>query len=532
MSGRRDPGHCWQQVLDGDVTPEMAAHLVECEHCAQMVRGVDEAALRVHAALPPPPASLDERVLAAIHAAGAPPGRARALLGRGGARLRGLPRRHHAAWLVAAAAFVVAIAAAVLSVVGTERAEAVPIAPLSATCDPGGSQGRLLVAGVWAGAEARDFAAVLKRFEDETGISVRYAYETRDIAAKLQARLRRGCAPDVALVPEPGLVASLARSGRIQPLDAIAGDLVRRNYGSTWQALGSVDGRLYGVWFKAADKSLVWYSQAAFARAGVVTPPRTWADFVAAAARLRAAGVQPLAVAGADGWTLTDWFENVYLRTAGPERYDALSRHAIPWTDATVVAVLRRLAAVLGDPAVTGAPATTLATTFEESVHDVFGRPQRAGMVFEGDFVRSFLDARTPAGAFAFPALGAGTGGDVVVGGDVAVLFHDRPDAARLIRFLATPAAAESWARSGGFLSPNAALGSAAYPDAAARRAAAALSGPGTIRFDLSDLQPPAFGGVAAEGMRSILRDLLRRPVDVGAVARRLEAAAVAAYGS
>ena len=39
---------------------------------------------------------------------------------------------------------------------------------------------------------------------------------------------------------------------------------------------------------------------------------------------------------GADGWTLTDWFENVYLSQAGPENYDKLPKHEIPWTDPSV----------------------------------------------------------------------------------------------------------------------------------------------------------------------------------------------------
>ena len=45
----------------------------------------------------------------------------------------------------------------------------------------------------------------------------------------------------------------------------------------------------------------------------------------------------PYSVAGADGWTLTDLFENIYLRTAGPEKYDQLAKHEIKWTDPTVV---------------------------------------------------------------------------------------------------------------------------------------------------------------------------------------------------
>ena len=32
----------------------------------------------------------------------------------------------------------------------------------------------------------------------------------------------------------------------------------------------------------------------------------------------------PLALGALDGWTLTDWFENIYIRQAGVEAYDTL----------------------------------------------------------------------------------------------------------------------------------------------------------------------------------------------------------------
>ena len=35
------------------------------------------------------------------------------------------------------------------------------------------------------------------------------------------------------------------------------------------------DGRLYGVYYKVANKSVIWYRAGAFAEAGV-SPPRTW----------------------------------------------------------------------------------------------------------------------------------------------------------------------------------------------------------------------------------------------------------------
>jgi alpha-glucoside transport system substrate-binding protein len=98
------------------------------------------------------------------------------------------------------------------------------------------------------------------------------------------------------------------------------------------------------------------------------------------------------------------------------------------------------------------------------------------------------------------------------------------------MRYLATAAAAEPWARAGGFLSPNRSVGPSAYPDALTRRAAATLARATTVRFDLSDLQPPAFGATAEQGMWAIFQDFLADPHDPDATARRLERAAEAAW--
>ncbi|MBI5105297.1 MAG: carbohydrate ABC transporter substrate-binding protein, partial [Solirubrobacterales bacterium] len=383
------------------------------------------------------------------------------------------------------------------------EARAVAIVPLTADCGgaapASGARPRLVVAGVWAGAEARRFAAVLARFARRTGVEVTYAYETRNIAAKLEGRIERGCPPDVALLPQPGLLARLAREGRIQPLDPATAATVRRHYGRTWRQLATVRGRAYGVWFKAAGKSSIWYRPGALRTAGVDRPPRSWPELLETARRLAAAGVRPFAVAGASPWTLTDWFENLYLRSAGPVPYQRLAEHRIRWTDPSVVRVLRQLAGLLSDRALVGLPGQALETSFEESVDQVFGDRPEAAMVYEGDFVRSFLPpgAAHAAGAearfFAFPGAVASGPPVAVVGGDVAVRLQ-------------------------------------ACRDALTRRAAAALAGADTVRFDLSDLQPPAFGATAEQGMWEIFQDFLADPSNPEATARRLEAAARAAW--
>jgi alpha-glucoside transport system substrate-binding protein len=389
--------------------------------------------------------------------------------------------------------------------------------------------GSLEVAGVWHGKEARSFRAVLARFERRTGAHVTYAYETYDIATTLKERLDRGCPPDVALLPQPGLLRDLAKRGHLQAMRSPVRRLVRRNYADEWRRRATVDGNLYGVWFKAANKSTFWYSRSAFRRAHV-RPPRTWAQLMQVAAALRAVGIAPFSVAGAEGWTLTDWFENVYLATAGRARYDALAQQDLPWTDPTVVAALQRLAKVLGrDDWLAGGTRGALTTDFGESAAQVFAR-KVAGMLFEGDFVASRI-AEQPAarkgdiGLFAFPGL-HGRPSPTVVGGDVAALFKPTRLGRELMQFLATPEAAVPWARAGGFISPNLRLDLDAYPDATTKRLARAVVSGKALRFDLSDLQPPSFGASAGQGMWKILQRYLGDTTSVTATTQRLERAA------
>src|SRR5262249_38795888 len=154
-----------------------------------------------------------------------------------------------------------------------------------------------------------------------------------------------------------------AHAGLVVPIDGLVGAEVHRDYSSVWQQLGSVDGRLYGVWFKAADKSLIWYNIGVFEGAGVF-PPHNLGELASLAGRLRNSGMAPFAVGGSDGWTLTDWFENLYLTMEGLHRYDLLAQHRIPWTDPSVKQTLRMLARVLEPENLAGGASGALRTGF------------------------------------------------------------------------------------------------------------------------------------------------------------------------
>ncbi|MGH8990769.1 MAG: ABC transporter substrate-binding protein [Acidimicrobiia bacterium] len=416
---------------------------------------------------------------------------------------------------------------------GTPSPEGLPEVPGSE--DLAGQ--RVEVAAVWSGVESRRFRVVLDRFEEATGARVRFTSAGDDLATVLDSRLAAGQAPEVAVLPQPGLLAALARRGALQPLPAAAVALVETHYDPLWRDLAQHDGRLYGVWFKASNKSTVWFNRAVLARAGVA-PPATWDGFQAAAAALHGQGIVPLSVGGADGWTLTDWFENVYLRTAGPDAYRRLAAHQMPWTDPTVRQALHTLAQVLGRPEwLRGGTRGALEAGFADSVSRVFADPPEAAMVFEGDFVASVVAAGTDAEParvadfFDFPAIGPSPPAVVAGGGDVAVLLSDTPAARALVTFLATPGAGEVWAALGGFSSPNRGVDLSVYPDDVARRAARALVEADVV-FDLSDLQPPAFGGTPGQGLWKLLQEFVADPGAIDHLTAEIETAAIAAYAS
>jgi hypothetical protein len=185
---------------------------------------------------------------------------------------------------------------------------------------------------------------------------------------------------------------------------------------------------------------------------------------------------------------------------------------------------------------IAGGTTGALNTDFPTSVTNVFQPSSpKAAMVMEGDFVPGVAKGQTAAkpdtdyNVFAFPAVD-GKGGDYVVGGgDVIVMFKDNPASQALVKYLATPEAAEIWAKKGGYSSPNKNVDPNAYPDEITKTTATALADASTFRFDLSDLQPAQFGG---DSMFTALQGFLKNPSDVDGTASKLEKDAAAAYKS
>ena len=377
------------------------------------------------------------------------------------------------------------------------------------------------------------FVEVLAQFTAETGIQVNYQGLGDDLATILSTRVQGGDPPDVAVLAQPGLLKDLVARGAAKPVSQTVIDGMAANFAPVWSDLATVDGTLYGVYFKAGNKSLVFYDVQVFDDLAI-TPPTTWDEWIAVSQTLADNGYTALAVAGADGWTLSDWFENVYVRTAGQEKYVQLTNHEIPWTDQSVVDALAVMAELVANPDfVLGGRDGALQTNFVASITAVFATADAVVVEGPGDIAgiakeEAGAEVGTDLDFFPFPSID-GSPAAVLGGGDVAVALTDNPGAMALLEFLTTPAAVETWAAAGGFTSPNQNLDLSLYPDELSRAVAEGLVNAEVFVFDLSDLVPSAFGGTAGAGIWGGLQNWLQNPDNVAAVLAQIEAEAEAA---
>jgi alpha-glucoside transport system substrate-binding protein len=390
--------------------------------------------------------------------------------------------------------------------------------------------GSVTILADWTGPEGESFKAVLDGFKQKyPNVDAKYRPST-NIAQDLSTAVEGGNPPDLAAVPNPGLTADYQQRGELKPID-FAQDTVEENFSQDWVDLGTIDGKLYGVFFKGANKSTIWYNVHAFEDAGV-EPPSTWDDLTAAADTIKASGVPAWSIDASDGWPLTDLFENIYARQAGPDMYRQLTTHDIPWTDDSVKQALTTMNDIFKDSDnIAGGTDGALQTDFPTSVSNVFASPPKAAMIAEGDFVPGVVAGQTPAkpetdyNFFDFPEIGD-TGKIVVGGGNEVIMFKDSPAAQALVEFLASPEAGEIWAKRGGFSSPNKNVSEDVYPDEITKRSATALANAEDFLFDMSDLAPAAFG---SDAEFSLLQDFFKNH-DVDGTAQKLEAAAAKAY--
>ncbi|TFD75605.1 ABC transporter substrate-binding protein [Cryobacterium fucosi] len=387
--------------------------------------------------------------------------------------------------------------------------------PGSTTSDAGAKgDGVVTVYGTIADTEAKLLEQSWADWEKKNNIDIQYE-SSKEFEAQIAIRAQGGNAPDLAIFPQPGLMADLASRDFLKPAPKAVEDNVDKNWSEDWKAYGTVGDTFYGAPLMASVKGFIWYSPAKFKEWGVEVPT-TWDELLAVTKTIQEkSGTAPWCAGfgsgDATGWPGTDWVEDLVLREAGPETYDKWVKNEIPFTDPAIKTAFDSLGQILQNPAYVNATFGDVRSINTTAFGDV-ATPIANGtcaLTHQASFFDGFItDAGGKVGpdgdvwAFITPAAEAG-GQAVTGGGEIVGAFSDDADTQKVQAYLSSADWANSRVSLGGVISANKGLDPASAKSPILQQAIKILQDPKTtFRFDASDLMPGSVGaGTFWKGM-------------------------------
>lgn len=342
-------------------------------------------------------------------------------------------------------------------------------------------------------------------FEACTGIDIVYE-GTQQFETQINVRAQGGNPPDLAIFPQPGLLASLARSDYLVPAPESVEANADSFWSQDWKEYGTVDGTFYGAPLMASIKGYVWYSPSFFEENGYEVP-ETLDELMELTQQIADDGVTPwcagFASDAATGWPGTDWVEDMVLRLHGPDVYDQWVNHEIPFNDPRIVEAFDAAGAILKDPAYVnggfGGVDTIVTVPFGEG-----GIPILDGacaLHHQASFYEGFWPEGTEVAedgdvwAFITPPAEAGGEQAVTGGGEIVGAFSDEEPVVAVQTFLASDTWANNRVEAGGVISANSGLDPSNASSPLLANAIETLQNENTVfRFDASDLMPAAVG--------------------------------------
>lgn len=344
------------------------------------------------------------------------------------------------------------------------------------------------------------------QFETCTGIDIDYV-GANDFESQLPVRVQGGNAPNLAIIPQPGLLQQMVKTGKVAKPPQAVTDNVDKYWNKAWKSYGTVDGTFYAAPMSANMKSMVWYSPKAFTAAGYQVPT-TWDQLVQLSNTIAATGKKPwcggIGSGTATGWPATDWLEEIVLGKYGGQVYDDWVSHKVKFSDPQIIDALNTLAGWMRNPAWVnggfGDSKTIATTTFQDA-----GKPILTGQCFMLQQA-SFYGAQWPQGtnisqngdvfAFYLPSESASVTTPVEGGGEFVAAFSNKPEVQAVQSYLSSVAWHTSRVKvATGWVSANSGVDQSLYTNPVDQLSAKYLTDQNaTFRFDASDLMPAAVG--------------------------------------
>ena len=341
-----------------------------------------------------------------------------------------------------------------------------------------------------------------KDFTTCTGVKIKIE-GSNQFEALLPVRVKGNNAPDLAFIPQPGLLAKLVETGKVKLAPKAVTANVDKYWSKSWKAYGTVNGKFYAAPFGSNMKSLVWYSPKQFKAAGY-TVPTTFEQMTDLADKMAADGKTAfcggLGSGGATGWPATDWVEQIVLREHGSKVYNNWVSHKIKFSDKRIVSAMEKVAGWMQNDKWVGNVKGIATTSFQDAGADI---PTGGCMMlqqasFYGNILADGGATISPTGdAFAFylPATNPKVTVPVVGGGEFTAAFSSRKEVQAVQAYLSSATFATSRVQFDNWISANSGVPLSAYKNPVDKLSATYLANPkSTFGFDASDLMPAAVG--------------------------------------
>lgn len=369
------------------------------------------------------------------------------------------------------------------------------------SCAPKKVGGSVSVLATWGGNELDIFNNMVKPFTDSTGAQIQFE-GTRDLDAVLTTRVAAGNPPDVAGLPGPGKMAEFAKAGKMVELSKVL-DMtqMKKSYAQGWLDLGTVDGKLVGIFMKASLKGLIWYDPKNLQAAGL-SIPTTWDQLMSESQSIADKGTTPWSIGiesgSASGWVGTDWLEQIFLHMYGQDLYRQWYEGKLAWTSPEVKSVWETWGKIVANPKMAyGGNQYINSTNFGNAFEPLFQTPPKAYFHLQATFIQSFIQKEFPDlkpvddfNFFGFPPIDPKYAKSVEIAGDLAGMFNNTPQAAALIKYFTTAQAQAFWVKAADGISPNRDVPLTDYPDPLSKNAAQILTSADIAVFDASDMMP------------------------------------------
>ncbi|MCW4385235.1 ABC transporter substrate-binding protein [Salinibacterium sp. SYSU T00001] len=345
-------------------------------------------------------------------------------------------------------------------------------------------------------------------FEDCTGITIDYV-GTQEAETQINVRVAAGDAPDIMIVPQPGLLQRLIGDGAVVPASAEVEANVDEFWSESWKGYGSVDGEFYAAPLMASVKGYIWYSPADFEENGYEVP-ETWdelMDLTEEMAENTTATYRPWCVGfgsgDATGWPGTDWIEDLVLRMHGPEAYDQWVAGELEFSSPEIQEAFDAAGEILRNPDYVnggfGGVESINSTTFQDAglaILDGNCSLHHQASFYEAQWGEDVEVAEDgDVWAFLTPKVDPDAGDSVTGGGEFVAAFNDDPATDAVQQFLSSDTWANIRVGLGGVISANNGVDPSVAGSEIGAQSMEILQGEDTVfRFDGSDLMPAAVG--------------------------------------